>query len=133
MYYQSREPEKALEEYKKALELDPDYSFAHNQIGYVYMDLGNNEKAIEHINKYVSLNPGDANPIDSLAEILFRMGQLDESIAKYKEALKIKPDFLMSLRNLPYVLALKEDYSEAIQTLDRFINFSASPGNKSRT
>jgi tetratricopeptide (TPR) repeat protein len=60
------------------------------------------------------------------------MGQLDESIAKYKEALKIKPDFLGSLRNLPYVLALKEDYSEAIQTLDRFINFSASPGNKSR-
>jgi tetratricopeptide (TPR) repeat protein len=132
LYYQSRDPEKALEYYKKALELDPNYSSAHNQIGYLYLNLGNNEKAVEHINKYVFLNPGDANPIDSMAEAYFRIGRLDESIAKYKEALNIKPDFLMSLCSLPYVLALKEEYSEAIKTINRFINFAASPGNKSR-
>jgi len=81
---------------------------------------------------YISLNPGDANPIDSLAEAYFRMGRLDEAITKYKEALKIKPDFLTSLRNIPYVFALKENYSETIQRIDRYINIASSAGYKSR-
>jgi tetratricopeptide (TPR) repeat protein len=98
----------------------------------VYLDLGNYEKAIEHFNKYVSLNPGDANPLDSLAEAYFRMGRLDEAITKYKEALEIKPDFLTTLCNMPYVFALKENYSETIQTIDRFINFASAAGNKSK-
>jgi serine/threonine protein kinase/Flp pilus assembly protein TadD len=132
LYYQNRDKEKALEEYKIAIDLDPNYSFAHNQIGYLYLDLGNYEKAIEHFNKYVSLNPGDSNPLDSLAEAYFRMGRLDEAITKYKEALKIKPDFLTSLSNPPYVFALKENYSETIQTIDRFINIASSAGNKSK-
>ncbi len=132
LYYQNRDPDKALEEYKKTLELDPNHWNAHNQIGYVYLDLRNYEKAIDHFNKYVSLNPDDANPLDSLAEAYFRMGRLDEAIAKYEEALEIKPDFLTTLRNMPYVLALKENYSETIQTIDRYINITSSAGNKSR-
>ena len=38
-------------------------------------------------------NPGEANPIDSLAAAYFWMGNLDEAIATYKDALEIKPDF----------------------------------------
>jgi tetratricopeptide (TPR) repeat protein len=131
-YYENRDLEKALEEYKKTLELDPNHSYAHNQIGYVYLNLSNYEKSIEHFNMYISLNPGDANPLDSLAEAYFRMGRLDDAITKYKEALEIKPDFLTTLCNMPYVFALKENYSETIQRIDRYMNITTSAGYKSR-
>jgi tetratricopeptide (TPR) repeat protein len=58
------------------------------------------------------------------------MGRLDEAIAKYKEALKVKPNF-GSDRKISYIYAIKENYPEAINWIDQFINKALSPGIKS--
>ncbi len=53
--------------------------------------------------KYAALSPGEANPLDSLAEAYFRWGRLDEAAAKYKDALKIKPDLGSSIFGIGYI------------------------------
>jgi serine/threonine protein kinase/Flp pilus assembly protein TadD len=121
---------KAIEEFQKALELDPDFSEVHNRLGYTYGEVGNFEKSLDHMKKYVSLNPGDPNPLDSLAEIYFWMGRLDEAIAKYKEALEAKADFYMAPMKIGYIFALKEDHPEAMPWMDRHIAMAPSPGIK---
>jgi len=130
LYYQSRDPDKAIEEYNKALELDPNYGMTLNQLGYVYMRIRNYEKAVEYFKRYVSVSPGEANPLDSLAEAYFRMGRLDEAIAKYKEALEIKPDFLISSHSIHYIYALKEDYTESMKLVDKYIDIAQATGLK---
>jgi tetratricopeptide (TPR) repeat protein len=130
LYYQSRDPDKAIEEYNKALELDPNYGLALNQLGYTYMRIRNYEKAVEYFKRYVSVSPGEANPIDSLAEAYFRMGRLDEAIAKYKEALEIKPDFLASSHSIHYIYALKENYPESMKLVDKYIDIAQATGLK---
>jgi len=122
--------DKALEEYNKALELDPNYGEAHNALGYLYADMRNFEKSIEHFKKYASLNPGDANPLDSTAEAYFLMGRLDEAIAKYKEVLEVKPDFSEVSLKIGYICALKEDYPEAMKWVDKEIAMASSLGAK---
>ena len=117
----------AIEEYNKALELDPTYGWAMNGLAYTYLDLGDFEKAIEYFKRYASISPGDANPLDSMAELYFRMGRLDEAIAKYKEALEIKPDFGSELA-IGYIYALKEDYIETKKWVDQYITMASSPG-----
>jgi len=131
-YYQGQQgkEEKALEEYRKVLQLDPSYGLALNQMGYIYAGLKNYEKAIECLKKYASLSPTEANPLDTLAEVYFWMGNLDEAIAKYKEALEKKPDFLTSTHNIQYLYALKEDYTEAMKWIDRYIEIAPAPGVK---
>jgi tetratricopeptide (TPR) repeat protein len=123
-YYQSRNRDKAIEEYNKVLELDPNYGLALNQIGYTYWGMGNYEKAIEYLKKYASISPGEANPYDSLGEVYFGKGDLEEAIASYKKALEIKPDFHMSAHNVQYIYALKEDYSEAMSLVDKLLNMT---------
>jgi len=88
------------------------------------------EKAIEYFRKYASLLPGDAKPIDSMAELYFRMGNLNEAMAKYKEVLKVKPDFVQSYWGLAYIYALKEDYEEAMKSIDQYISVAPSLGIK---
>jgi tetratricopeptide (TPR) repeat protein len=64
-----------------------------------------------------------------MAEIYFRIGQLDESIENYKRALEIKPDFI-SARHIAYIYAMKEDYDGAFRWLSHYITVTQSPGLK---
>ena len=122
-YYEFRrgDLEEAIKEYKKALDLDPDYGDVHNDLAYIYTEKGDFSKAVEHLTKYASLSPGEANPRDSLAEAYFWMGRLDEATVQYKEALEIKPDFYSSIFGAGYISALNEKYDEAMGFFDKFI------------
>ncbi|UCE08125.1 MAG: protein kinase, partial [bacterium] len=115
--------DKAIEEYKKVLELDPNHGSSINELAYLYLQLGNFDKAIEYLERYKSLNPGDANPYDSLGDIYLRMGKFDKAIANYKMAIDIKPDF-DSNRKIAYLFALNEDFFEAIKWIDRYMSSS---------
>jgi serine/threonine protein kinase/Tfp pilus assembly protein PilF len=127
-YYFRQEFDKAIIELKKALELDPNYGNAHNQLGYSYQEMGEFSKAVEHLKKYVLLSPGEANPLDSLAEAYFWMGELDEAAASYKAAIEIKPDFESGF-SIGYISALREDATEALKWFDQFITVTP-PGIK---
>jgi len=121
--------DKAIEAFKKALELDPDFGEVMNMIAYAYAGREDYDKAIEYFEKYASTYPEDANPLDSMAELYLLMGRLDDSIAKYEETLKVKPGF-GSDRMIAYIYALKEDYTEAMKRIERFISSVSSPGRK---
>jgi len=54
------------------------------------------------------------------------MGKLDEAVSKYKEALKIKPEFFASAAGLAYIYALKEDYDKARSWVEQFIAIAPS-------
>jgi serine/threonine protein kinase/Tfp pilus assembly protein PilF len=120
----------AVEEYKKVLELDPNYGWAMNELAYMYADTEAFDKAAEYLERYATVCPGDANPIDSMGELYFRMGRLDEAVAKYREALEVRPDFYYAYWEIAYIQALKEDYGGALAWVDRFIEKAPSPATR---
>jgi len=61
------------------------------------------------------------------------MGRLDESIAKYKDAVEIKEDFFEAYFAIGYIYALKEDYSEAMKWIDKFTAIAPSSGVKAES
>jgi serine/threonine protein kinase/Flp pilus assembly protein TadD len=131
IYYRNRGAyDKAIIEVNIALELDPNYGLAHNELGYAYLATEDFSKAVDHFKKYVSLSPGEANPLDSLAEAYFDMGRLDEALANYKDALKIKSDLFSPYFSVGYIYALKAEYAEAMRWMDKFIATAPSPEKK---
>lgn len=128
-YYRGKNMyDEAIQTFNRSLTLDPNFGRAINSLAYTYAQMGDYEKALDYFNRYASVSPGDANPFDSMAETYFRMGKFDEAIEKYKEALEVKPDFYVSLLRMGYVYALKEEYPEAIGTMDRLIAMAPPPG-----
>ncbi|NOR52877.1 MAG: tetratricopeptide repeat protein, partial [Candidatus Aminicenantes bacterium] len=121
--------EQAIEEYNKALTLDPNFSNALNMIAYTYLNMDKYDKALEYFERYEAQLPGDPNPIDSTAELYLHMGRLDEALSKYKDVLKIKPDFGSRLQ-IAYIYALKESFSEAAECVEQHITTAPSPGIK---
>jgi serine/threonine protein kinase/tetratricopeptide (TPR) repeat protein len=128
-HYLSIDVSKAIEYYNKALDLDPNYGLVWNKLGFVYSDLGDFQKAIECFQEYASLSPWDANPVDSIAELHYRMGRLDLAAAKYEEALAIKPDFGSGFK-IAYICALREEYDETLRWIGQFTAQAPSPGLK---
>jgi tetratricopeptide (TPR) repeat protein len=122
----------SIECLNRALELDPGYGEALNQIAYCYSGLENYDKAIEYFEKYAEVSPGDPNPYDSMGEVYFTMGRLDESIAKYEKALEVDKDFYLAIQSMGYVLAFKENSSESMMWCSRFVERAPSTGTKAQ-
>ena len=118
----------AIEKYNEALDLDPNYGEAINGLAYTYAVMEDFSKSIEYLKRYASASPGDANPFDSMAETYFRMGKLKDAIAKYKEALEVRPNFYYTYWSIGYIFALKEDYSKAMEYIDQSIAMAPSSG-----
>jgi tetratricopeptide (TPR) repeat protein len=67
------DPNKAVEEYGKALQYNPNHPFAHRNLGVVLaLDLHRKEEAIKEFQTYLKLSPGaqDASQISHLVDEL---------------------------------------------------------------
>ena len=51
--------EKAVERFEKALRLDPDNEFAHNQLGLLYVKRGRKKEALSWWKKILRINPSN--------------------------------------------------------------------------
>jgi serine/threonine protein kinase/Flp pilus assembly protein TadD len=120
----SQDPQEAMGIYRKILELDPNHGVALNYLGYIFLDLKQPGQAIDCLKKYVAVRPEDANPLDSLADAYFQLGRIDDAIDNYKKALQVDPSFFGSMLAVGYIYALRGDYSQASEWVDKAISVS---------
>jgi tetratricopeptide (TPR) repeat protein len=117
-YFVHQEYELALQKYKRAVEINPQFVQPYNEMGYCYRYLGDYDKAEEAFKKYIELIPDEANPYDSYAELLMKMGRFQESIDYYRKALAVNPDFLISYRGIATNLVFLGKHQEALHQLE---------------
>jgi len=83
--------DKAVQYYRTAIDLVPNFSLAHNNLGVILADSGRQTEAIGHFNRAVSIEPGFADAYNNLGAALSSIGALPEAISCFKKALRIKP------------------------------------------
>jgi tetratricopeptide (TPR) repeat protein len=112
-YFGQQDMPKAIQEYRKAVEVAPDFAPAYNLLGYAERQVGAFGEAERAFKKYIELIPGDPNPYDSYAELLMKMGRFDESIAMYQKALATDPHFAPSRIGIANNLMLQGKHDAA--------------------
>jgi tetratricopeptide (TPR) repeat protein len=70
VYNRKHDYDKAIEYYKKALEIAPDCASIYRNIGVTYEDKHDYNKAIEYYKKAIELNPEEMDEIHSYIENL---------------------------------------------------------------
>jgi len=116
-YFGQQKLADAIEHYKKATELAPNFTTAYNIIGYAYRQQGDYASAGEAFKKYIELIPNDPNPYDSYAEMLLKEGKFDDSITQYRKALSVDPSFFPSHLGIAADLAYLGKGDQAISEL----------------
>jgi len=127
-YFGQQDFDLAIEQYKKATELAPNYSPAYNILGYAYRQQGDYLDAEKAFTKYIALIPNDPNPYDSYAELLLKMGRFDDSIAQYRKALSIDPHFVPSHFGISADLMYMGKPAQADEELQQMANQARNDG-----
>ncbi|WPU98817.1 tetratricopeptide repeat protein [Mucilaginibacter sp. cycad4] len=85
--------DEAIEKYKAAAKLKPDYDDAYYEIGYSLFSSGKEKEAIPYLEKVLSLNPNAAGAYDMLGSIYDDDKQTAKAIEYYRKGLKMDPSY----------------------------------------
>jgi tetratricopeptide (TPR) repeat protein len=111
--------EATAQAWKRVLDKDPNYANSYNMLGYMELHRGNYDKAIEYMQKYAFLAPDQANPHDSLGDVLMVLGRYEEAEAEFRAAVTMQPDFYYSLINLGRTYLARGQLSTGLDILEK--------------
>ena len=115
---------------EKALSIDKDYPAALNDLAYVEARDRHFDKAFEAMDRYVALLPKEPNPQDSYGELKRMAGDFESSLAHYRAALKMDPDFVTSQLGLGDTYALMGNQEQARIEYDKAIRYAHNEADR---
>jgi len=107
--------DEAIHNYKRALEIHPDYVEAHNNLGLTYALLKRTDEAIEHFTRIIQLHPNDAKAHKNLGLALLEQGKVAEAVEHCQEAVRIAPGYADAYHNLGLALNAQGRHAEAVE------------------
>ncbi|MFH1288519.1 MAG: hypothetical protein ABII25_07475 [bacterium] len=107
----------ALEQYKKVIEIDPDFVLAEKKIEELSMEIDNLNIIIKGYENYFKSSPKNLNLISEVARRFFQLGNFSLSIVEYEKLLSVTTDNLNAWLNLSMAHTLQGNYLKAIETL----------------
>lgn len=85
--------DRAEQDLRRAIGLNPEHANLLNYLGYSLLDRGKNLKEAEElIRKAVELSPNDGYIIDSLGWVYYRTNQMDKAVETLEKAISLKPE-----------------------------------------
>jgi serine phosphatase RsbU (regulator of sigma subunit)/anti-sigma regulatory factor (Ser/Thr protein kinase)/tetratricopeptide (TPR) repeat protein/transposase len=91
-FYQQGQYKKAINEFKKAMELDPNYIEAYQCLGDTFFRLGQLENAMQAYEKVRKLDPDNLNVLENLGVIFANRGDYKKAVWQWGEVLKKNPE-----------------------------------------
>lgn len=109
----------AEEQYRLALEIEPDDGDALNNLGTVLVSQDRLAEAIAVYEHAARVEPGNPVPLRNLASVRGSLGDDAGAEAALRAAIHVAPDDAVSWTNLGAALALQERFEEAIEAFER--------------
>lgn len=87
------ELDKAIDHYREALRIKPDFLEAHLSLAAAFEKEGKDQEAMVRYIEVLRIEPNSPVAHHSLGVLLFRQGKIQEAMDHFNEALRIKPDY----------------------------------------
>lgn len=106
--------ERAVEQYRKAIELQPDFPTARNRLGIVLNKLGRNAEASIEFREAIRQKPNQAYLYNNLGFSLYLDGKYAEAEQAFQQAISLQPTFARANMNLGLTLGRQGRFDEAL-------------------
>lgn len=84
--------EEAIKEYKRAIELDPEYSSPYYNLGLLHLEKGQFNEAIAYFDKTLQINPHIIRAYFKIGIAYFKIGEKEKARGYWQKCLELDPD-----------------------------------------
>jgi tetratricopeptide (TPR) repeat protein len=114
-YADKEDIDRAIEDYSRAIGLDPQFAIAYNNRGGLFEMKGDHVKAIRDCTKAISIDPKHVTAYYNRGNSLAAKGDFDEAIQDYTAAISIDPKYANAYYNRGLAYEEKGDIDKAIE------------------
>lgn len=111
----------AVEQYRRALALDPNHAPSLQNIGIVALKMGDVRAAQDYLTRALALNPNLPLALNALGVVYARQNQYGPALDAWKRAAALDPKQYDALFNIGLVAARSGRNGEARQALEQFV------------
>jgi tetratricopeptide (TPR) repeat protein len=116
----SRDPEKAIEQFNQALQIDPDYVPALAARAAIRNQQARPEEALTDLEKAARLRPDDAVTLDRLGQTYQALDRTEDAVKILRRAAELAPGDSKTLLHFARALADSGNTEESKAVMDRF-------------
>jgi TolB-like protein/DNA-binding winged helix-turn-helix (wHTH) protein len=120
--------ESAEREFKRAIELNPNYATAHHWYAEYLIAVGRPDESLAEIKRARELDPLSLIINTDTGKLLYYARRYDDAISQLRDTLKVDPDFPQAHLWLGSVYATTGLYNEAISEFEKIKGNSWAPG-----
>ena len=120
-YYQHGRLDEAVAAYREALEINPNFALAHNNLGIALAAQRKTSEAVEQYEEALRLVPDYPEAHNNLGKALVLLGDVDGAVAHYQAALALQPDSVTTRRNLAEALETAGKPDEAVTQYEQLL------------
>ncbi len=122
-----RNPEAALESFRKAAQSDPTQVLPLRAIGYTLFDLKKYDEAADTWKELIKIAPDDTEAKSNLGAVLTRLKRYPEAVAAYESAVKLTPDDALLQLALGSAYLHAGDETKALTAYKRTLELRSDP------
>ena len=119
--HQSGQLDQAIEIYRRAAAMAPNYAEIHNNLGNAQRAAGRAAEAVTSLTRAAKLKPDVASVHSNLGLALAELGRFAEALSSHRRALKLQPGLVLAHNNLGIVLMEMGQVEEADASFRRAI------------
>jgi tetratricopeptide (TPR) repeat protein/SAM-dependent methyltransferase len=126
-HHQAGQLDEAANLYRQMLAIDREHFGSLHHLGIIDLQRGQPQLAVEVIGRALAVNDRIADCQYNMAFALQSLGRLDDAIAPYEAAIRLKPDYIEAHTNLGNVLAKLGRNGDALRAYERVIALRPGP------
>ena len=90
-YYKKKEYHRAIDCYRKAIQINPRYSESYTNLGVALRSINKTEEAIDCYRKAIQINSQNSESYNNLGVALYETNKTEEAIDCFRKAIQINP------------------------------------------
>jgi tetratricopeptide (TPR) repeat protein len=130
-FARANEADKAIDQFRRAVELHPAFGLALNELGVQYMKKGQYEKAADALAKVVQLSPDASEPRLNYGIVLYNLGKVADAEIQLREVVKKNDHSFPAHYYLGLTLIKQSNYEGAEVELRRAIELGGPRASRS--
>lgn len=119
----------AEREFKRALELNPNYATAHQWYAEILSQSGRFDDAAAEFRRALEIEPLSIPFNWDYGRLLYHARRFDESVAQHKKTIELDPSFARAHRTLAEVYRVMGDYANAVEERAKVLDLMGQPQN----